>query len=127
MFSLGFLNALLRMLSILFQCSECVDNFLGKPTNGHQCYRLMNVDRDYCLDPNTQMNCHSTPATLRLGRTIFFVVQPKYLNVDIRITLDITVGGMSFVSVKLSDSPIQIGKISNKFDLILYVGTMYCC
>lgn len=53
----------------------------------------MTVDRDYCLDPSTQMNCNMEPAPLYWGRTVFFAVQPKYLNVDIRITLDITRGG----------------------------------
>ena len=66
---------------------------MGKPTDGHQCYRQMTVDRDYCFDPTTQMNCHSTPEPLHKGRTVFFVVQPKYLNVDIRIILDVTKGG----------------------------------
>ena len=77
----------------VLQCSECVDNFLGKPTENHQCYRQMMVDRDYCLDPTTQMNCNLDPAALLQGRTVFFAVQPKYLNVDIRITLDVTRGG----------------------------------
>ncbi len=81
-----------------FQCSECVDNFLGKPTDGHQCYRQMIVDRDFCFDPNTQMNCHSEPEPLMYGRTVFFGVQPKYLNVDIRVTLDVTSGGMFIIT-----------------------------
>ena len=77
-----------------FQCSECVDGFLGQPTEGHQCFRQMIVERDQCLDPSTQMNCHNDPQPLLWGRTVFFGVQPKYLNVDIRITLDVTSGGL---------------------------------
>ena len=78
----------------LLQCSECVDNFMGTPTGGHQCYRQMSVDRDYCFDPDTQMNCNTEQLMpLYKGRTVFFVVQPKYLNVDIRILLDVTKGG----------------------------------
>lgn len=53
----------------------------------------MNVDRDYCFDPDTQNNCNQYPQSLRPGRTVFFAVQPKYLNVDIRITIDVTDGG----------------------------------
>ena len=77
------------------QCSVCVDNFLGTPTSGHQCYRQVNVEREYCFDPVTQMNCNPTrdPNPLGLYRTVFFGVQPKYLNVDIRIILDVTRGG----------------------------------
>ena len=43
-----------------------------------------------------QCDNHATlPQALPLGRTVFFAVQPKYLNVDIRITLDVTEGGDS--------------------------------
>ena len=66
---------------------------MGKPTDGHQCYRQMTVDHDYCFDPMTQMNCATNPGPLHKGRTVFFVVQPKYLNVDIRVILDVTRGG----------------------------------
>lgn len=52
----------------------------------------MNVDRDYCFDPETQNNCNQFPKALKIGKTVLFAVQPKYLNVDIRITLDVTVG-----------------------------------
>jgi len=76
------------------QCSLCIDNYLGTPTNGHQCYCQMTVDNDYCFDPNTQMNCDRNPEPLLYGRTVFFGVQPKYLNVDIRIVIDVTVGGL---------------------------------
>ena len=73
-----------------------MENFLGTPTRGHHCYRQMSVDRDYCFDPKTQMQCDNhaqLPHALARGRTVFFAVQPKYLNVDIRITLDVTAGG----------------------------------
>lgn len=78
------------------QCSKCIENFLGNPIDGHQCFRTMTVDFEYCLDPNTQSFCTSipsTPAPLYPGRTVFYGVQPKYMNVDIRIVVDITVGG----------------------------------
>ncbi|XP_055897034.1 multiple epidermal growth factor-like domains protein 8 [Biomphalaria glabrata] len=74
------------------QCASCKEYFFGIPTNGHQCYRQMNVDRDYCFDPDTQNNCNQFPKALQTGKTVFFVVQPKYLNVDIRITIDVTSG-----------------------------------
>ncbi len=76
-----------------FQCIECSEGFLGEPIGGHQCYRQMSVNRDYCLDPDTQMSCNRGPEPLLAGRTVFFAVQPKYLNVDIRITIDVTQGG----------------------------------
>jgi len=66
---------------------------LGTPTDGHHCYRQMTVDKDYCLDPDTQNNCNQNAGPLLKGRTVFFAVQPRYLNVDIRVTMDVTKGG----------------------------------
>ncbi len=83
---------LLLVNRCVFQCSECVAGFLGKPTEGHQCFRQMIVERDQCLDPSTQMNCHNDPTPLLWGRTVFFGGQPKYLNMDICITLNVTSG-----------------------------------
>jgi len=60
----------------------------------------MTVEREHCFDPVTQMNCDPTrdPNPLGRYRTVFFAVQPKYLNVDIRIILDVT-RGSKFQSV----------------------------
>ena len=58
----------------------------------------MTVDRDYCFDPETQKNCNQFAQPLRYGRTVFFAVQPKYLNVNIRITIDVTKGGKCYIS-----------------------------
>lgn len=74
------------------QCSKCKEYFIGDPTNGHHCYRQMTVDKEYCFDPDTQTNCNQNPGALLRGRTVFFAVQPRYLNVDIRITIDVTLG-----------------------------------
>ena len=41
----------------------------------------MDLDKDYYFEP------------LLKDRTLFFVILPKYLNVDIRIMLDVNVGG----------------------------------
>jgi hypothetical protein len=58
----------------------------------------MIVEREQCFDPVTQMNCYPThdPNPLLPNRTVFFAVQPKYLNVDIRIILDVTRGDITF-------------------------------
>lgn len=73
------------------QCSKCKENFQGVPTNGHQCYRHMRLEQEYCFDPHTQ-ECSPEPTALPQGRTAFFVVQPRYMNVDIRIVVDVTSG-----------------------------------
>ncbi|XP_023931409.1 multiple epidermal growth factor-like domains protein 8 isoform X3 [Lingula anatina] len=76
------------------QCSVCKEYFLGIPTNGHHCYHKMTVDRDFCFDPDTQNFCTQNPTRLQKGQTVFFAVQPRYLNVDIRVTIDVTSGGV---------------------------------
>lgn len=63
---------------------------------GHQCYRLIIVDQESCFDPTSQLNCFHEPniKNLLFGRSVFFGVQPKFTNVDIRITIDVTFGGV---------------------------------
>uniref|UniRef100_A0A0L8GCI5 EGF-like domain-containing protein n=1 Tax=Octopus bimaculoides TaxID=37653 RepID=A0A0L8GCI5_OCTBM len=76
------------------QCSSCKNSFLGEPTDGHQCYSQMDVDYDYCFDPNDRNACGNNYKPLLKGQTRFYAVQPKYLNVNIRITIDVTQGGV---------------------------------
>lgn len=76
------------------QCSSCKDSFLGESTDGHQCYSRMEVDVDYCFNPEHHIDCGVSADPLLQGRTVFYAVQPKYLNVNIRITIDITQGGV---------------------------------
>ncbi|XP_072048547.1 multiple epidermal growth factor-like domains protein 8 [Amphiura filiformis] len=77
------------------QCSTCKELFAGTPTEGRQCYRQMHVEQDNCFEPITQNNCPlDAGATLPQGRSSFFYVQPKYTNLDIRLTVDVTVGAL---------------------------------
>lgn len=76
------------------QCTKCKESYLGNPSHGHQCYYQMTVEKEYCLDPDTQSKCDSTPRTLEVGQTVYFGVQPKFMNVNIRLVLDITKGGV---------------------------------
>uniref|UniRef100_A0A3Q3CVF4 Multiple EGF-like-domains 8 n=2 Tax=Haplochromini TaxID=319058 RepID=A0A3Q3CVF4_HAPBU len=59
-----------------------------------QCYRQFNVDTECCFDPTSQTNCFHDPTIRNLpkGRTVFFAAQPKFTNVDIRVTIDVTFG-----------------------------------
>lgn len=76
------------------QCAKCKDSFNGNPVNGRQCYRQFNVDNECCFDPTSQVNCFHEPNIRNLlrGRTVFFSAQPKFTNVDIRVTIDVTFG-----------------------------------
>jgi len=101
------------------QCAKCREYYLGIPTNGHQCYRQMHVEQTYCFEPNSHgkvksdttlnLNCYRIgmnipyffpeycmikPSPLKAGRTAFFAVQPKFMNVDIRINVDVTHGAV---------------------------------
>ncbi|XP_050177488.1 uncharacterized protein LOC126643283, partial [Myiozetetes cayanensis] len=78
------------------QCSKCRDSFQGHPVGGQQCYRLLAVEQEYCLDPQSQSQCFPPPQRRPLppGRAVPFAVQPKFTNVDIRVTLDVTFGAV---------------------------------
>ncbi|KAM8927354.1 multiple epidermal growth factor-like domains protein 8 [Pelodytes ibericus] len=88
------------------QCSKCKDSFNGNPVNGRQCYRLMTVEQEYCFDPTSQNNCFHEPniQNLPFGRSVFFGVQPKFTNVDIRVTVDVTFGNVDVYVSTSSDS-----------------------
>ena len=74
------------------QCTKCKESYIGNPSNGHQCFKQMSVEKDFCLDPISQDSCKTKPNPLMPGQTVFFAVQPKFMNVDIRLILDITKG-----------------------------------
>jgi len=84
----------LLLLCPSIQCAKCKDSFNGTPVNGRQCYRQFNVDTECCFDPTSQTNCFHDPTIRNLpkGRTVFFSAQPKFTNVDIRVTIDVTFG-----------------------------------
>ena len=38
--------------------------------------------------------CKLQPALLEYGKTVFFAVQPRFMNVDIRLVIDVTQGAL---------------------------------
>ena len=101
------------------QCTKCKEYYLGDPGDGHQCYRAMAVDQDYCFDPDRPDYCSERAGPLRPGETIFFAVQPKFMNVDIRVTVDVTQGA---VDVLLSSDSqlfiVEYNKSSGVHDIM---------
>lgn len=80
---------------------------------GQQCYRLIIVDQENCFDPTSQLNCFHEPniKNLPLGRTVFFGVQPKFTNVDIRITIDVTFGGVDvYISTSYETFAVDVNR-----------------
>jgi hypothetical protein len=107
------------------QCSRCRESYLGNPTLGHQCYRQMTVDTDFCFDPDTQSECDREPNPLIRGRTVFFAVQPKFRNVDIRITVDVTVGNLDvFLTSKEDTFVVDVNKTNGVHNVSL---TLFTC
>ncbi|CAH0556746.1 unnamed protein product [Brassicogethes aeneus] len=77
------------------QCSKCKDGYLGTPTSGHQCYKHMSVDSKMCFDAKPIDECKIKPKPLHPGEVVFFVIQPRYMNVNIRIIVDVTQGKLN--------------------------------
>uniref|UniRef100_A0A1I8JM77 Laminin EGF-like domain-containing protein n=1 Tax=Macrostomum lignano TaxID=282301 RepID=A0A1I8JM77_9PLAT len=87
------------------QCAVCADFYSGKPTDGRQCYHKMGVNNYFCLDyRHSQKACGvpDPPATLPTGRTLFFQVNPGFLNIDVRLFVDI-IRGAADLYLALSD------------------------
>lgn len=87
----------------MVQCSKCRDSYAGNPTDGHQCYKQITVESKMCFDAKTIDECKK-PAPLKQGQTVFFVVQPRFMNVDIRITVDVTQGELDLYMSPQDDS-----------------------
>ncbi|CAH2319058.1 multiple epidermal growth factor-like domains 8 [Pelobates cultripes] len=105
------------------QCSKCKDSFNGNPVNGRQCYRLMTVEQEYCFDPTSQSNCFHEPniQNLPFGRTVFFGVQPKFTNVDIRVTVDVTFGSVDvYVSTSSDSFAVDVDSLTGVHSVRVY-------
>lgn len=79
----------------MVQCSKCKEGYLGTPTSGHQCYKQMHVDNKMCFDAKPMDECKIKPNPLHPGEVVFFVIQPRFMNVDIRIIVDVTQGKLN--------------------------------
>lgn len=77
-----------------YQCVKCRDLYMGDPRNGHQCYKTINVDNKFCFDGKSIDECKIKPRPLYPGQTVFVAVNPRYMNVDIRVILDVTQGAV---------------------------------
>ncbi|GLH01298.1 Laminin subunit alpha [Gryllus bimaculatus] len=88
----------------MHQCSKCKDSYMGTPTNGHQCYRQMIVDSKFCFDAKQLEECKIKPKPLYPGQSVFFVIQPRFMNVDIRVIVDVTQGSLDLFLSPLEDT-----------------------
>lgn len=100
-------------------CSKCKESFSGHPKNGHQCYKHITIDSKMCLDAMPFDECKVQEIPLHPGKTVFFVVQPRFMNVDIRIILDVTQGDIDFFMSSNDDSFVVLTNDSSGYHEIL--------
>ncbi|XP_050462738.1 multiple epidermal growth factor-like domains protein 8 [Cataglyphis hispanica] len=86
------------------QCSKCRENYAGTPTMGHQCYKTVTVDNKMCFDSKLIDECKMKPKPLNPGQTVFYMVQPRFMNVDIRVMVDVTQGALDLFLSPRDDS-----------------------
>lgn len=86
------------------QCTKCKESYSGHPKSGHQCYKHITIDSKMCLDAKPIEECKAETIPLKGGKTVFFVIQPRFMNVDIRIILDVTQGDVDFFMSSNDDS-----------------------
>lgn len=110
----------------MVQCSKCRENYAGTPTMGHQCYKTVTVDNKMCFDSKLIDECKLKPKPLNPGQTVFYMVQPRFMNVDIRVMVDVTQGALdlylsprddSFVVTLNSSNGYQEIELDNRFKL----------
>ncbi|CAH4004388.1 unnamed protein product [Pieris brassicae] len=77
-----------------YQCVKCKDLYMGDPRNGHQCYKTINIENKICFDGKSIDECKIKPRPLYPGQTVFVAVNPRYMNVDIRVIVDVTQGSV---------------------------------
>lgn len=95
------------------QCSKCKESYSGHPKGGHQCYKHITIDSKMCLDSKPFDECKTEAVPLKGGKTIFFVIQPRFMNVDIRLILDVTLGEIDFFMSSNDDSLVVLTNHSN--------------
>ena len=115
-------------MEIILRRLSSQDYFDGLPTDGHFCYRHISVNSEFCLDmrPAATAFCgelstwdDAVDARVtgnggqRMSSASLFSVQPKFMNVDLRIVLDVTVGHAD-VLISLDS---QLLKIDGEGDL----------
>ncbi|GBP44981.1 Multiple epidermal growth factor-like domains protein 8 [Eumeta japonica] len=77
-----------------YQCVKCKDLYMGDPRNGHQCYKTINIENKLCFDGRSIDECKIKPRPLYPGQTVFMAINPRYMNVDIRVIVDVTQGAV---------------------------------
>jgi len=67
------------------------------------CYDGKIILKCFFFLPFTE-ECKMKPKPLHPGQTVFFVVQPRYMNVDIRVIVDVTQGALDLYMSPFDDT-----------------------
>ncbi|KAG5668747.1 hypothetical protein PVAND_016674 [Polypedilum vanderplanki] len=84
------------------QCAKCRESYSGHPKNGHQCYKHITIESRMCI--NEAKAFDECEHSLDPGKMQFFVIQPRFMNVDIRIIIDVTEGEIDLQMINNDDS-----------------------
>lgn len=90
------------------QCSRCQEDFLGDPQDGFQCYRQMTVDSEYCFDRFMPVPERNLSNLMDPGEIVFFAIQPKFMNVDIRLFVDLHRGARMHVWISPDSQTFKV-------------------
>lgn len=106
----------------LTQCAKCKESYQGHPKNGHQCFKHISIESRMCF--NDAKPIDECERHLEAGKTQFFLIQPRYMNVDIRIVIDVTVGEIDLQMSSHDDTFVINTNQSNGFHEI-YLDSRY--
>lgn len=105
----------------MLQCSKCRESYAGNPIDGHQCYKQITVESKMCFDAKTIDECKK-PQPLKNGQTTFFVIQPRFMNVDIRIIVDVTSGELNLYMSPQEDALVVETSQENSHHNVFFDG-----
>ncbi|PZC82381.1 hypothetical protein B5X24_HaOG210422 [Helicoverpa armigera] len=107
-----------------YQCVKCKDLYMGDPRNGHQCYKTINIENKLCFDGKSIDECKIKPRPLYPGQTVFVAVNPRYMNVDIRVIVDVTQGAVDLY-LSPNDSSFVVSVNSSNGDHAVELDPTY--
>jgi hypothetical protein len=84
-------------------------------------YRCLHKISKYLLHAILRVDeCKVKPKPLNPGQTVFYMVQPRFMNVDIRIMVDVTQGALDLFLSPRDDTFVVILNSTTGFQEVSY-------